>query len=89
VRYSQTLIGPVARGWVLVAPITLTIERDEDGAFLASETVTSVYGYGQSGPEAIRDYIESLIEYFEIVSGATGFESLALADQLGRYLVRA
>ena len=36
-RYTHTLIGQIAEGWTLVIPITLTIERDEDGAYLASE----------------------------------------------------
>jgi hypothetical protein len=46
-----TLIGQLAEGWTLVKPVTLTVERDETGAYLASEPVTTVYGYGESGPE--------------------------------------
>lgn len=87
-RYTHTLIGPIAEGWSLVMPITLTIERDEEGAYLASEALTTVYGYGESGPEAIRDYIESLIDYYDIVNSASMFESLELGDKLRRILVR-
>lgn len=84
----HTLIGPIAEGWVLIKPITLTVERDEVGAYLASETVTTVYGYGESGPEAIQDYIQSLIEYFEIVDSAGAIESVQLAGRLRHFLIK-
>ena len=85
-RYSETLVGRIAAGWRLTSPITVTVERDENGGFLASEMVTTVYGYGQSGPSAIADYILSLIEYYEIVQASRAPESQALAAVLARYL---
>jgi hypothetical protein len=87
-QYSHTLIGTIAEGWMLIKPITLTVERDETGAYLASDAVTTVYGYGESGPQAIQDYIQSLIEYFEIVDNATSIESVQLAGQLRHFLTK-
>lgn len=87
-QYSHTLIGPIAEGWVLIKPITLTVERDEAGAYLASDAVTTVYGCGESGPQAIQDYIQSLIEYFEIVDSAATIESVQLAGHLRHFLAK-
>ena len=87
-QYSHTLIGPIAEGWVLIKPITLTVERDDTGAYLASDVVTTVYGYGESGPQAIQDYIQSLIEYFEIVDSAAAIESVQLAGHLRHFLAK-
>jgi hypothetical protein len=62
------LSGSVWSGWRLVQPLLLTLERDEDGCYIASDDQFAVYGDGGTLAEALQDYIVSLIEYYEILA---------------------
>lgn len=48
--------------------LLITLEQDEDGLYLASDDQFAVYGDGETLAEALKDYIVSLIEYFEILA---------------------
>lgn len=62
-----TLWGRVAPGWVLARPMMVLLELDEDGSYVVSENTFTVYGVGQTTIEAQQDYINSLIEYYELL----------------------
>lgn len=57
-------------GFVLARPLTLLVEQDEGGMFLASDAVTTVYGYGDTDAEAVTDYMVSLVEYYELLEAS-------------------
>ncbi|MBK8050884.1 MAG: hypothetical protein IPK16_29555 [Anaerolineales bacterium] len=64
----------------------MTMEQDEDGLFLASDSITTVYGYGEDGAEALDDYIVSLIEYYELLEGSNSLTAVSAFDFLRGYL---
>lgn len=55
-------------GWELITPLPVTIEQDEDGSYIASDRVFNIYGNDWTLKGAIDDYIESLVEYYELLS---------------------
>jgi len=60
-------VGQIAEGWQLLRPLALTIETDDDGSYIASDSEFAQYGEGPTRDEAIRDYIATLIEYFNLL----------------------
>lgn len=62
------LSGNIHSGWQIIQPILLTEERDDDGHYLISDDLFGVYGDGSTAPEALEDYVVSLIDYYEILS---------------------
>jgi len=43
----------------------INIEMDDDGSYIVSDDIFGVYGNGKSVSESKRDYVSSLIEYYE------------------------
>lgn len=80
------LRGAIAPGWALVQPLSIWIQQDEDGDYIASDEAFYVYGQGSSLVAAQDDYIWALIEYYEIVSAYEDAPSRQLLAQLRRYL---
>lgn len=66
-RSSCLLIGEITSEWQLKQPVSLRIERDEDGSFIMSEEVFNIYGHGSTPEEAKEDFIIALVEYYEIL----------------------
>ena len=54
------LYGRIIQGWEIIDPILITIEPDND-SLIASETIFSVYGIGDTVSAAVQDYAISLI----------------------------
>ena len=82
------LFGEVVPGWRAVNPLPLRVEREVDGAFLASDEIFDVYGAGVSWDAAMRDYKVALVEYFEVISEGQDEHSQRLLEHLGTYLRR-
>lgn len=61
------LPGPLASGWELRRYLPITIGADEDGWYVLSDNIFLVYGDGDTLPDAQRDYVASLIDYYRIV----------------------
>lgn len=61
------LYGNILSGWAIVQPLTLNVEKEEDGTQVVSDDIFLVYGNGDTQGEAIRDYVSSLVEYFQLV----------------------
>ncbi len=70
-RETWLLIGPIAQGWTLNRHLTIVIEVDDDGTFLASDDEFAVYGEGSNREQAARDYVVSLIEVFPVARVAS------------------
>jgi hypothetical protein len=79
------LTGKIAPGWKIVKPIALDIERDE-GFFIISNDIFLVYGYGDSLEAARADYIQSLLEYYDILVDKTDGPTRSLFRHLKSYL---
>ena len=61
------LMGRIAEGWFAIKPIVLSVEYGQNGAIVSDDFV-AMYGVGQTLPLAVEDYIQSLIEYYELLS---------------------
>jgi len=61
--------GPIIPGWMIVSPIVIEIEKDDDGEFVVTDRFSTAYGNAASESEAISDYCLSLIDYYEILEG--------------------
>jgi hypothetical protein len=62
------LHGPIVSGWQIVKPLFVMLEQDEGGSFIVSDDIFVVYGTGDTGNEALDDYIMSLIDYYELLA---------------------
>jgi hypothetical protein len=62
------LAGSVARGWTLVEPLLISIEREDNGWFVLSDDIFPVYGDGATLEEARADYVRTLIDYYELLA---------------------
>jgi hypothetical protein len=58
----------VARGWTLVEPLLISIEREDNGWFVLSDDIFPVYGDGATLEEARADYVRTLIDYYELLA---------------------
>lgn len=59
--------GEIANGWEIIRPLLTTLEQDEDGFFVLSEDLFLMYGEGKTTIEAKEDYIEALIDYYQLI----------------------
>jgi hypothetical protein len=60
--------GELAPGWRLKRAIPLTVERDDDGSWLVSDSLFLCYGAGDSLAEAMHEYALDLTTYYAIVA---------------------
>ena len=79
---------PTVRGWELIQPLTVTIERDDDDSYIVTEDSFLVYGVGDSLGTALRDYVVSLVEYHDLIvaRGSRNPLDQAQRDHLNTYL---
>jgi hypothetical protein len=68
---SFLLVGKAPDGFALVGPLPVSVVRDTDGWYLAQAPEVPIHGDGPSIDEAIGDYRECLVEYFELVEAGT------------------
>lgn len=84
---SFALVGDVAPGWRLLQPLTINLEVDTDGSYLVSDDDFNVYGVGESKAGAVRDYVNALCEYYDLLAANTGAESQSLLGRLRHFLI--
>jgi len=72
--------------WEFTEPLTLTIERDNDRSYIASDEVFSMYGIGDSIAESVHDYYKVLAEYYRHLSTDKDEPSVALFEHLRSYI---
>jgi len=82
------LIGEISKDLEVSQPLEITIEQDEDNSFIVSDDIFLVYGDGGNPSEAIRDYVASLIKYFQLIekSAETNEFDKALLTHLNSYI---
>lgn len=72
--------------WEFTEPLTLTIERDDDNSYIASDDIFNMYGIGNSIAESANDYFSVLGEYYRHLSNDQDEPSMALFIQLKSYI---
>jgi hypothetical protein len=84
---APVLFGPIAGRINVLRPLTVTIEQDEAGLFIASDSVFHMHGTGNSLGDALGDYVAVLREYYEHLNAANDDEPTArLFDYLRAYV---
>lgn len=77
--------------WLALAPVPVTLSREPDGWYVLEAGSGYVHGDGPDIPEAIRDFNQCFVEYFELVEAGArrgdGHDAAEL-QQLGRHLKR-
>jgi hypothetical protein len=83
-------IGEIAPGWFIRQPLQATIERDEAGEYVISDNELAVYGVGADRESAMADYVESLIEYYELIEeeSRTHQSTVPLFRHVERFVIR-
>ena len=69
---KRWLAENIAPGWRLIRPVLLSVEEDEDGECIVSDSFSTVYGNGENSKSAVADYCEALIGYYEILEEHRG-----------------
>jgi hypothetical protein len=72
--------------WEFIEPLTLTIERDHDQSFIASDDIFNMYGIGSSIADSVNDYFKVLAEYYRHLSADKDEPSKALFEYLQSYI---
>lgn len=78
--------GDISDGWAVNQPIPVSAERDSEGGWIVSDGIFAVYGVGEDLWHASMDYLQSLVEYYQIMADAPDSESQAVVDHLRTYL---
>jgi hypothetical protein len=78
----------IVPGWTLTQAIVLTVERDEDGEWIVTDSFSTVYGNGGTLEKALNDYCQSLVSYFEFLAErfTTNIQTAMAFRSLGRRL---
>lgn len=86
---SAVLLGEIRPGWSLIKTLQIDFDVEDDGLILAFDNEFFMYGSGQSVEDAMDDYINSLIEYYQVVerSSRGHIPSRGLLEKLQNYLV--
>ena len=86
--YIVTLSDQAVPEYSLLQPLAVLVEQDEQGMFLASDSVTTVYGYGKTGQQALVDYLTSLVEYYEMLEESEESRTVSAFNLLRMYLIK-
>jgi hypothetical protein len=78
--------GEIAPGWRLIRELPITIDEDDNGSYIVSDDIFYVYGEGDTLEEAHNDYIQSLVEYYEILAQHSDEPTQQLLSRLSTYL---
>jgi hypothetical protein len=78
-------IGQVSTVLRLIQPITVDFEYD-GGKIIASDDIFFMYGEGATRLQAVRDYLSSLAEYYELLESQRDESSGELLHFLQTYL---
>jgi len=76
------LIGQVSDRFRISQPLTVFFDQDEGGQIIASDSVFYMYGQGVTRLDALRDYVVSLSEYYDVLAT----HESDLGDELFRFL---
>ncbi len=73
---------------MLVRPIVLLVEREEDGCFIVSDDIFDLYGDADSLRQALYQYASGLIDNYECFRREARHNPLAtpFMERMGKYL---
>lgn len=80
------LLGEISDRFSLKQPLVVDLEVNNDGGITASDNVFYIYGTGTNRKEALRDYVTSLCEYYELISEYDDKHAAGLFNFLQSYL---
>lgn len=82
------LIGKISKDFKIVQPLQINIEEEDDNSYIVSDDIFFVYGDGDNKLSALKEYSESLIEFYQIVgeSSTTNEFDKQLYNQLRAYI---
>ena|ERR1700690_4597234 len=66
IKIGTFLMGQIDK-LLIIQPIRINIELDEDNTFVVSDDIFLVYGNGNNELDAINDYVSSLIEFYKLL----------------------
>jgi hypothetical protein len=81
-----SLVGELSALFQLIQPLTISFEDGGDGRIIASDDVFYMYGEGATRQEALRDYVSSLSEYYEVLESHDDAPTVELFRHLQSYL---
>jgi hypothetical protein len=81
-----TLVGEISGLLQLVQPLSISFEDGGRGRIIASDDVFYMYGDGATRQEALRDYVSSLSEYYELLESHDDAPTVELFHYLQNYL---
>jgi hypothetical protein len=61
------LVGRIHPDLFIVQPLQINIEQEEDETYVISDDLFLVYGSGKDQSEAMRDYVLSLVKFYQLV----------------------
>lgn len=82
-KANVILLGPLDSHYQLVAPLSVSVEIDEEGWYIVSDDLFSQYGDGPTQQQAEDDFRSTLAEYLELVTELAAV-STAQAHELHR-----
>jgi hypothetical protein len=81
-----SLVGEISDLLQLKQPLAINFEDGGGGKILASDDIFYMYGEGATRQEALKDYVSSLSEYFELLESHNDAPSIELFHYLQSYL---
>lgn len=83
--FEIPIVGRIHRDYQFTKPISLIVERDDDGSYVLSDEIFGVFGNAFTLKDAVQDYISAFIGYYELLSAHQDAPSVALFQELKRY----
>ena len=86
--FQAYLVGRIHSNLFLVQPLQINIEQDEDETYVVSDDLFLVYGSGKDQSEAMKDYVLSLVEFYQLIKKNAALNSFdqQLLTQLQTYI---
>jgi len=79
-------VGEVSDHLRLTQPLTIDFEEAGGGKIIASDDIFYMYGEGATRQEALRDYVCSLAEYYELLESYKDAPGVELFTYLQSYV---
>jgi len=83
-RVDLVLMGRVRADLVLIAPIVLEVELDTNGWYVAACDDFPLHGVGENVDEAVRDYLDCLVDYHNVVAASAAQGNADDLEELAR-----
>lgn len=87
--YDIYLYGRISENLEIISPLQVTMEQQEDTSFVVADDIFLVYGTGDQRESAMKEYANSLWEYYALVSASAEsdpFDRLLL-EKLNQYIL--